>query len=245
MAEIGAFLSSEEHGPAALVAQAKLARRSRNAFHLHFGSLSPVDRSSGREPVRVECHRRHQCHDVTQGHDGRHLPHGQDSPGDPGPSRSNLAAPARREIRLRGRFGRGSERAHPGPPLASRRHQTRDARGGRRGHPQALGGWAGHPSRPLLHSRERPHLLDARLSAADPCFGLWARGDGCGRPHRRRLRDGAARQGTSGALSEERRKGSRHRRPEGLLGPGRAAGPQAGSRALAHRRQSRANSPRS
>ena len=47
MAEIGAFLSSEEHGPAELVAQAQLGEEAAVHSHLDLRSLPSLDRRAG------------------------------------------------------------------------------------------------------------------------------------------------------------------------------------------------------
>ena len=73
--ELGYALSSEEHGPLQLVEHARRAEESGFPFALDLGSLPPVDRCAGAEPVRLGRARRRRARDgVARRRDRRHLP---------------------------------------------------------------------------------------------------------------------------------------------------------------------------
>jgi hypothetical protein len=113
MPEIGAFLSSEEHGPQALLEQAKLAERAgiRSIFisdHFH----PWIDRQ-GESPFVWARHRCNRRMYEAEGDHRRHLPNSQDSSGGPRAGCCDVAAAARRSFCVRCGLRRGTQRTHP------------------------------------------------------------------------------------------------------------------------------------
>ena len=148
--------------------------------------LPSLDRSPGAEPVRVERPRRDRRGDrEAQGRDRRHLPDDPDPPRDHRPGGGDHGIADARPLLPRSRERREPQRAHPGHGLAGVGRSRRDARGGRRGHPEAVERRGDQPPRPLLHRPERAHLLAPREPAADLPGGRWQEGCPAGGPHRR------------------------------------------------------------
>lgn len=83
MTEIGYFLSSEEHGPAALTRFAQMGGGGLPVGP-DLGSFPPVAGPPRRKPVRVERDRRDRRDDQAARHRGCHLPHRAHAPGDRG-----------------------------------------------------------------------------------------------------------------------------------------------------------------
>jgi hypothetical protein len=105
VAEIGAFLSSEEHGPRALVDQAKLAEEA--GMHSIFISdhYHPWIDRQGESPFVWEVIGAISASTSHKGDNWRHLPDGQDSSGDIGSGRGHRPDPVTGQFRVRGRFG--------------------------------------------------------------------------------------------------------------------------------------------
>ncbi len=125
--------------------------------------LSPLERRAGTQPIRL-VDDRSDCAGHTGPDEGDH---GGDLPDRPHPSRDHrpgrchLGGAARRQLLPRRRQRRGAQRAHPRRPLARGRRAAGDARGGRRGDPQAVEGRRPRPSRAPLPGRARPRLRPA------------------------------------------------------------------------------------
>ena len=191
MAELGYFLSSEEHGPGELVAQAQMAEEAgfRSVFisdHFHpwidrqgespfvwsvIGAIAAIHRTAGDD--RGDLSRRSAS------------------------TRPIIAqAAATSQLLSDGRFvfGVGSGETlnehilgDQWPPADD---PARDARRGGRGDPRAVGGQDGQPPRPPLHGGERPALLGAPTSRRrSPSRRFGDRSADAGGPDRRRLGD--------------------------------------------------------
>ena len=123
-----------------------------------------------------------------------------------------------------------------GDALAVRGRAARDARGGDPGHARALAGRGHQPSRLPLHRRERSDLLAPEAAPADLRRRERREGRRAGRPRRRRPRRDRPEQGRDPDVRAVRRQGEAAlRRADRLLGRRRGLGEEDGEGDLAYR----------
>ena len=156
MTAVGYALSSEEHSAIDLVEACPPCRGGRVLVRGDLRPLPPLDRPPGPEPVRVGRARGDRAGDRdAAGRDGRDLPDDPHPPGDHRAGGGDRRVADARPVLPRAGHRREPQRAHPGRAVAGAGRPRGDARGGRRGHPQAVERRHDQPSRPPLHGRER------------------------------------------------------------------------------------------
>ena len=189
--KIGYFLSSEEWGPHDLIAQAVKAQEAGFDGLWISDHYHPWNDAQGHSPFVWST-----IGAIAQAAPGMKVTTAVTCPTIRIHPAVIAQAAATSAVLLDGNFGlgrrqrRGAQRAHPRRPLARGRRATGDARGGRRGHSDAVAGRGTGSSRPPLPGRARAHLRPPGPASADRRLRVRAEGD---RARRRGSATGSAR----------------------------------------------------